>query len=119
MNNWEKIDQSVAEKFLILMAPVFPHLAEELWHCLNRDAVSIFNQRWPRADTSDQDQNYKLVVQINGKKKATIVVSPEIKIDQIKILAQRDEKIKKFLADKKVKRVVAVGKPIRLINFVL
>ncbi|MFA5291347.1 MAG: alpha/beta fold hydrolase, partial [Candidatus Paceibacterota bacterium] len=74
-NDWEKLDQIPVEDFKIflkLLAPLAPHVAEELWHNLG-ETKSIHLSAWPVADPQKLiSSEVKIVVQINGKVRATL-----------------------------------------------
>ena len=120
VNEMEKckfVPVDIFRQFLIILAPFAPHLAEELWHGLE-NKKSIFKERWPVYDTNlIKDEKIELIVQINGKLRDKIIVKSDIKEIEAKELVMKSEKIKRFLADQSIKRVIFV--PGRLINLVL
>lgn len=104
------------EKFLIILSPFAPHLCEELWSQFGVEQ-SIFLQSWPSYDLElVKDGTIQLVIQVNGKTRATIAASAEISEDEARLLAGQNEKIKKALEGKEVVKVVFV--PGKLINLV-
>jgi len=120
LNKFE--DEKVVSKdswkiFLTLLSPFAPHLAEELWQELGKK-TSICTQAWPKYDESKiKEEKIKLVVQVNGKLRATLEVESGITEDEAKELALKEDKVKKAIGDKKTKKVVFVKD--RLINFVV
>ena len=116
-SKFEAIPRAAAEKFLILLWPFVPHLAEELWEKLGHKE-SIFKEKWPEYDKKMIiDEKINLVVQVNGKVRETIEVSADISENEAKKIALESENIKKWLEDKEVKKVIFVkGK---LINIVI
>jgi leucyl-tRNA synthetase len=99
------------------MAPFAPHLSEYLWSELGHEA-SIFQERWPEYDEKlIQDEEVEMAIQINGKVRGKIVVSADISEEDAKKKALQDEKIKRILDEKGVKKVVFVKG--RLVNFVV
>jgi leucyl-tRNA synthetase len=100
----------------ILLSPLTPHIAEELWHRLGNES-SVFAQPWITVDaTAIVEEKITIVVQINGKVRARIEVPAAANEDAIKQTALVDEKVKTWLADKPVKNIVVVPK--KLVNIV-
>jgi len=105
------------KKFLILLAPFAPHLAEELWHELG-NKESVFKEKWPEYDKKlVKDETINLVVQINGKLRDTILVAADISEKEAREEAMKSEKIKKWLEGKEVVKIIFVKG--RLINIVV
>lgn len=112
----ELIAVDVWQKFLIILAPFAPHLAEELWS-QNGQASSIFSAPWPKHDPAlIQTSTVNIIVQINGKVRAVLEVFSGATEEQVKVLALANDKVKTLLADKTVKKVIFV--PDKLISFV-
>jgi len=112
---------SVLEKdfkmFLQLLSPFAPHITEELWATLGNKKTITLSQ-WPKWDENlIKDEELKIVIQINGKVRAEILIRADENEENIKKKALADETIIKYMAEKKVKRIVYVKK--RLINIVL
>ncbi len=104
-------------KFLILLSPFAPHIAEELWNQLG-NKKSIFTEKWPQFDPKlVKDETIELVVQVNGKVRAKLSVPAEISEEEAKNLATSDVAIKKWLAGQEPKKVIFVRG--RLINIVI
>jgi leucyl-tRNA synthetase len=99
---------------LLLLAPSVPHLAEELW-AQTGHSYSIHNQRFPVWDEKlAADEEFTLVIQINGKVRDKVVVPVSISEEEAQELALSREKIAKRLNNKKVSKVIYV--PGRLLN---
>jgi leucyl-tRNA synthetase len=115
-----------AKDFIKLLAPFAPHMAEEVWFQLTvhgtaipTDYRSIHTQPWPLYDKSLLvNSSIQFVVQVNGKIRETISVTPKQAIDQkgIEALAEKSEKMKKYLTTRPQKIIFISGK---LINFVV
>jgi leucyl-tRNA synthetase len=102
---------------LRLLAPSTPHLAEELWQKTGHD-YSIHNQRWPQWDDKlAREEEITLVVQVNGKLRDRITVPVSISEADARELAMGSERVKAYLDDHKIEKVIYV--PGRLINVVL
>ncbi|MFH1482019.1 MAG: leucine--tRNA ligase [Patescibacteria group bacterium] len=103
--------------FIILLSPFAPHLAEELWFDLG-NKESIFKQAWPKYDLElTKDKIINLVIQVNGKLRDAIEVVADIREEDVKKIALKSEKIKKWLIGKEVVKIIFVkGK---LLNIVI
>jgi leucyl-tRNA synthetase len=102
--------------YLRMMAPVTPHIAEELWLYLGK-SYSIHKQSWPEVDlTAAADELITLIVQIDGKLRDRIMVSANITEQDAKTAALESEVVKKFLEGKTPRKVIVV--PRRLVNIV-
>ncbi len=112
-----RLPKSAIETLLKLVAPLAPHLAEELWQALGHDQ-SIAYETWPEADATFlvQDQ-VELVVQVQGKLRARILVAPDADEASVRELALAEPNVHKQVGDRTPKRVIYV--PGRLINIVL
>lgn len=105
-----------AETFILLLAPMAPHLSEEVWSLLGH-AESLAYAPWPSADKSllVQDE-ITLVVQHNGKKRGEIQVPVDVTEDVARELALAIENVQKSLGGREPKKVILV--PGRLVNIV-
>ena len=102
---------------ITLMAPVTPHVTEELWELLG-GPYSIHQQAWPEADASlAADEMVTLVVQVNGKVRGRVEMPAGLDGDQAQRLAQAEDNVARTLAGREPRRVIHV--PGKLINFVL
>ncbi|MCB1397624.1 MAG: class I tRNA ligase family protein, partial [Rhodobacteraceae bacterium] len=100
-----------------LMAPMTPHLAEELWHMLGGDGL-VTEAPWPKADPALLvDDTVTLPVQFNGKKKAEITVPADASKEEVEKRALADEAVQRVLAGAMPKKVIVV--PGRIVNVVL
>ena len=104
------------KKFLILINPMVPHIAEELWHFLNnKDLIS--NEFWPEANLSYLEKdNIKIPIQVNGKVRAVIDVPLNTDEKELKEIALNEKNVLKFL-NETPKKVIII--PNRVINFVV
>jgi leucyl-tRNA synthetase len=112
------MSQDQKKKFLILLSPFAPHLAEELWAQIGQD-YSIHQQTWPKSDSKIiAQEQVNLVIQVNGKVRDQILVSNDIVNNReiVEKLALDSERVKKFIDPGSVKRIVYI--PGRLVNIV-
>ncbi|MDI6734205.1 MAG: alpha/beta fold hydrolase [Patescibacteria group bacterium] len=119
LNNMEgkELSREIKEIFLKLLNPFAPYLVEELWYNLGNKNF-IQKESWPEFDEKYlKEDSFELVIQVNGKHRATIVVGVGIKEDEAQKLALAQEKVKNFINNQKIKKVIFV--PNRLINFVV
>lgn len=113
----EKITERTFKILLQILAPFAPHITEELWHEMG-ETKSIHTTEWPKYDESKiVDNEFELVLQVNGKKRGSIVLANDISEDEIKKIALEDESVKRNIEGKEIVRVVVV--PRKLINIVV
>jgi len=113
----EEVGKEVIEKFLILLSPFAPHLTEELWQRLGRKS-SITLEKWPEPNPEFlKEETIALIIQVNGKVRDKIKVKSDISEKEAKELAISQEKIKNWIGDKEIKKVVFI--PGKLINIVI
>jgi leucyl-tRNA synthetase len=105
-------------RFLLqILAPFAPHLSEELWGKTG-DKDSIFQSAWPKYDAGlIKDDVVNLVVQVNGKLRATLEAAADISEEQSVSLARADTNVKKWLEGKEIVKMVFV--PGKLLNIVV
>jgi leucyl-tRNA synthetase len=113
----EKVTERTYKILLQLLSPFAPHITEELWKEMGEDQ-SIHLSDWPKYDESKiVDNEFELVLQVNGKKRGSIVLANDISEDEIKKIALEDESVKRNIEGKEILRVVVVPK--KLINIVV
>ncbi|NUR04662.1 MAG: class I tRNA ligase family protein, partial [Streptomyces sp.] len=110
------VPRSVAEALVLLVAPLAPHIAEELWRRLGH-TDSVVHQDLPVADPAYVvDESVTCVVQIKGKVKARLEVSPTISEEELEKVALADEKVVAALDGAGIRKVI-VRAP-KLVNIV-
>ncbi|MER6995039.1 leucine--tRNA ligase [Streptomyces sp. NPDC000410] len=110
------IARSVAERLVLLVAPLAPHIAEELWRKLGH-TESVVHQDFPVADPAYVvDESVTCVVQIKGKVKARLEVSPSITDAELEALALGDAAVVAALGGAGIRKVI-VRAP-KLVNIV-
>ena len=113
----DQLSEELLQKFLVILSPFAPHLAEELWSKTS-DNASIFLQQWPAYDsTLVIDEQFELVIQINGKVRDTILVQKDITQDEIEELIGKSEQVQKYLAGQKPKKIIYIKG--RLVSIVI
>ena len=115
---WETpVWNEAVDIYIRMMAPVTPHIAEELWSRLGKP-YSVHQQEWPSIDEdATKEEEIELAIQVNGKVKHKIIVPVDITEESAKGTALESEVIKKLLGNKSPKKVIYV--PRRLVNIVL
>lgn len=105
------------EGLLMLLAPLAPHLSHELWEALGH-AEPISTVVWPVADQTKLKASVVTVgVQVNGKVRGAIVISPDAPQEEVLVQARADESVAKWLSGKR--EVKAVYVPGRIVSFVV
>ncbi|MBI2523957.1 class I tRNA ligase family protein, partial [Candidatus Peregrinibacteria bacterium] len=131
----EHISRETLKTFTILLAPLAPHLAEELWEKLSggyslppggrvrergREELSSFvvTQPWPRYDPKLLvAKTMTIVVQVNGKVRANIEMTADAIKEEVIEAAKRQENVRKYLGSTKMKKEIYI--PGKLVNFVV
>lgn len=110
------IDLDSKKEALKLIAPIAPHLAEELWEHLG-EKKSIFDATWPQySEGMTKEDLFELVIQINGKVRGKIEVSADINEEEASKKAKTLNNVKNHLKGKKIIKEIYV--PGKLINVV-
>jgi len=110
------VPRAVAEPLVLMVAPLAPHIAEELWRRLGH-TDSVVHQDFPVADPAYVvDETVTCVVQIKGKVKARLEVSPAISDEELEKVALADEKVVAALDGAGIRKVI-VRAP-KLVNIV-
>jgi leucyl-tRNA synthetase len=105
------------EKFVLLLAPFAPHLAEELWQLLGHDKTLAY-EPWPQFEEAlTKDAEVEIPVQILGKLRSKVVVPADSDQATIVTAARADARISELLAGKEVVKTIVV--PGKLVNFVV
>ncbi len=105
------------ESVTLLLSPIVPHFAEELWNALGFE-TSILLASWPsyREDALVKDE-LLIVVQVNGKLRSRFHVDADADDGTLKEMALSDERVQKFIDGNPVKKVIVVKK--KLVNIVV
>lgn len=113
----EVIPTAYAEGFVKMLAPMAPHIAEELWKLLGHEGTLSYEQ-WPTYDESKLvDDEVEVAVQVAGKVRAKIVVAKDASKEDIEKIALADEKVQEYMAGKSLVKVIVI--PGKLVNIVV
>ena len=105
-----------AETAVSLIQPYASHVAEELWERLGHER--LWEQPWPEADPALLEvETVEVVVQVNGRIRDRLHVSPDLDEDELVALARASERVQAYLDGGEAARTVVV--PGKLVNFVL
>ncbi len=105
------------ENLLLLISPFAPHIAEELWSEIG-NKPSILEYPWPEWNEDlARELEYELVIQINGRIKAKIMIPDGLSDDEIKERSLSEPKIKEAISGKSIKNIIVARK--RLVNIVI
>ncbi|HAE04836.1 MAG TPA: leucine--tRNA ligase [Gammaproteobacteria bacterium] len=99
------------------LSPITPHICHYLWNALGNEAA-IINEAWPKVDeTALVQDEVQIVVQVNGKLRAKLMLSADMDKAQVESQALTDENVAKFTEGKNVVKVIVV--PNKLVNIVV
>ncbi len=108
--------REAVETTLLLLAPIAPHVTEELWSQLGH-AESLFTRPWPEADPAALvRKEVTLVVQVDGKVRSRLQVDVGTPEERIQRLALADDRVQPWVRERAIDRVVVVAN--RLVNIV-
>ncbi|HRH93686.1 MAG TPA: leucine--tRNA ligase [Candidatus Peribacteria bacterium] len=112
----ESLSMESARAIALLLSPIAPHLSEELWELLGGKGFAM-DQQWPAYDAKYLVQTtLKIVVQVNGKLRATLEVPADTPEAEILAKAKADPHVQKFLEGKAPKKEIYVkGKLVSLV----
>jgi leucyl-tRNA synthetase len=116
-NKWPTMPRAAAEAFVLLLSPLAPHIAEELWQRLGH-AESLAYHPWPEADPKLLKSDVlEIPVQVNGKVRGRVRVPAAAQEQEVIEIARADENVGRHLAGQNVKRAIYVHG--RIVNFVI
>ena len=109
--------KKVFEMMVLMIAPITPHISEELWEMLG-NVGGIMKFGWPdyREDLAAEEE-YEIVVQINGKVRAKLMVGDGLGEEELRERVMADSHVAALIAGKSLTKVIVVPK--RLVNIVL
>jgi leucyl-tRNA synthetase len=104
------------ETFVLLLAPLAPHLAEELWQALGHEETLAF-EPWPAFDERfTREDTIEMPIQINGRLRSRLIAPASATKEELESAALSDAKVVKHIAGTTVRKVIVVPK--KLINIV-
>jgi len=112
----DEISHDAAEKLVLMLSPMAPHIAEELWSRLGHSETLAY-EPWPEVEQHLLEQTMvRMVIQVNGKKRDELEVSKETPQADLEEMALASERVQSHLSGRTPKKIIVV--PGRLINIV-
>ena len=110
-------DKDIYSKLIIMLSPIVPHFAEEIWEKLGNKG-GIFKTSWPSYDQSLLiEEKITIIIQVNGKVRSKMEVSADISEDVLKEKVLADQKLSSWLKNLPPKKFIYVPK--KLVNLVV
>ncbi|MFC1669597.1 leucine--tRNA ligase [Spirochaetota bacterium] len=111
-----EVISEVFSKFIPLLCPFVPHIAEEMWELLGHGKM-LSEEDWPGyIEELTQRDEIEIVFQVNGKIRSKIKVPAGISKDDMEKMAMDDERVKEFISGKEIKKIIVI--PGKLVNIV-
>ena len=113
---WEAGAASAVRNLVILLAPIAPHFAEEVWQRLGGEE-SVFEQTWPDHDPARLERDeITIVVQVNGKLRGRVTVAADASEDHVTQVALADPNVQRHVEGKTVRKTIYVkGKLVNVV----
>ena len=116
-SNHDSVDDCLKKIIIKVIAPLMPHVAEELWE-INGGEASVFDENFPEHDESlIIDSTVSMAVQVNGKLRGTIEVAKNVDKEELIVLAKSQDNVALYMDGKQIIKEIVV--PERLVNFVV
>ena len=110
-------NRELLKKMVIVIAPLAPHMAEELWEQLGGETKSVFDAEWPAWDESYLVENeVQLTVSFNGKARFQMTFPADATKEDIEKKALEDERSQHYIDGKTIVKIIVVPK--KIINIV-
>ena len=114
---YNKTLHEALSNWVIMMSPLVPHLAEELWQLLGYKSL-VSEQKWPIYENKFlTEDNINLIVQINGKKKLVINIKKGLTKEQTEKIVLENSAIIKIIEKNNYKKIIII--PDRVVNLVI
>jgi len=109
--------QEALEHVVLMLSPIVPHTTHSLWRALGHEGA-VVDAAWPEPETAAMARDaLELVVQVNGKLRGHVSVSPAAEREEIEREALANPNVRRFVAEKPIRKVVVV--PGKLVNIVV
>ena len=105
--------------FCKLIHPVIPHISEEIWRLFKNKGM-VAEQSWPdleKIEIKDEIETVNIAVQICGKTREVLKIEKDAEKNYVEEIALKNNKIKKYLTEKKIIKIIYV--PNRVLNIVI
>jgi leucyl-tRNA synthetase len=101
-----------------MMAPITPHIAEEIWQAYGCAPAGVMNAGWPKVNEAAlKEDALQIILQVNGKMRGKMTVPAGIAKDELEILARESADVKRFTDGQNIVKVIVV--PGKLVNIVV
>jgi leucyl-tRNA synthetase len=105
------------EILVLIITPMTPHIAEELWQMLGH-ATTLTEESWPKfSEELAREDQFEVIVQVNGRLRGKVMVEDGLAEAGLLALAKADEKVAKEIAGKQIVKTIVV--PNKLVNIVV
>ena len=112
----EPVPAEVARSLVLMLGPLVPHIAEELWERLGNQG-SVVHESFPEADTSLLvDETIEIPVQVNGKVRSRVTMTANAENELVEQAALNDERIQELLEGKEIRKIIVI--PDKMVNIV-
>ncbi|HRU74327.1 MAG TPA: leucine--tRNA ligase [Caldisericia bacterium] len=112
-----KVLSEILENFIIILSPFAPFLSEELWEMIGNKASVQFNS-WPNYDENlIKRDKIELIVEVNGKVRGRFTIERDLDSNKIEEIVLNDDKIKKYIENKEIEKIVHIKN--KLLNIVV
>jgi len=114
----QEISLEDARKVCLLISPLAPHLAEEIWTKKLLGKQTLAKEKWPSFDTKFLiNDTVKYAVQINGKVRADFEFKKEGSKNEVLDFARKIDKVQKYLSEGEIKKEIFI--PNKIVGFVV
>ncbi len=114
----QKIMAFSLRNLVLLIAPIMPHLAEELWQNLGNQTIICASESFPNYDEKlIVDDQVSVAVQVNGKLRSVLLMPKSSSKEELEKAALQDENVQKNIASKEIKKIIIV--PDKLVSIVI
>jgi len=111
------VEREAIESIILVLSPIAPHVCQQLWSELGHKGLLI-DAKWPTADERALEQDIlQIIVQVNGKLRAKIDVTPGLSNELMETIAKEHENVQRFTKGLSIKKIVVV--PNKLVNIVV
>lgn len=113
----QSVRQECLELSVLMLSPIAPHVCQQLWEGLGH-TDAVIDHAWPEVDDGALVQSaVQLMVQVNGKLRGKIDVEVNADEEAVKVMAQENPNVQRFLEDKTIRKIIVVKG--RLVNIVV